>query len=81
MYKYTAVQLSQYTMGFVVDKAALGQVFSGDFGFPRQSFHRLIYTHHHPQSGAGTIGQIVADIPRGSVVVQALCYEPEDTMR
>jgi hypothetical protein len=23
----------------------------------------------------------VADIPRGSVVVQALCYEPEDTMR
>jgi hypothetical protein len=26
-------------VGFVVDKAALGQVFSEYFGFPCQSFH------------------------------------------
>jgi hypothetical protein len=30
-------------VGFVVDKAALGQVFSEYFGFPCQSFH-----HNHP---------------------------------
>jgi hypothetical protein len=39
-------------VGFVVDKVALGQVFSEYFGFPCQSsFHRLL--HNHP----GTIGQ------------------------
>jgi hypothetical protein len=33
-------------MGFVVDKAALGQVFSEYFGFPCQSlFHQFL--HHH----------------------------------
>jgi hypothetical protein len=48
-----------------MDKAALGQVFSEYFGFPCQSFHRLLHTHHHPSSGAGTIGQIVADVPNG----------------
>jgi hypothetical protein len=52
-------------VGFVVDKVALGQVFSKYFGFPCQfSFHRLLHTHHL-SSGAGTIGQIVADIPSG----------------
>jgi hypothetical protein len=36
-------------VGFVVDKVALGQVFSEYFGFPCQfSFHLLLHTHHHP---------------------------------
>jgi hypothetical protein len=34
-------------VGFVVDKAELGQVFSENFGFPFHSFHRLLHTHHH----------------------------------
>jgi hypothetical protein len=29
------------------------------------SFHRLLYTHHHLSSGAGTIDQFVADVPSG----------------
>jgi hypothetical protein len=52
-------------MGFVVDKMAMGQVFSEYFGFPRQfSFPRLIHTHHL-STGASTIGQLVADVPSG----------------
>jgi hypothetical protein len=52
-------------VGFVVGKVALGQVFSEYFGFPWQfSFHRLLHTHHL-SSGAGTIGQLVADVPSG----------------
>jgi hypothetical protein len=44
-----------------VDKVALGKVFSEYFGFPCQfPFH----THHLPLA-AGTVGQIVADVPRG----------------
>jgi hypothetical protein len=37
-------------VGFVVDKVALGQVFSEYFGFPCQSsFHRIIlHPHNHP---------------------------------
>jgi hypothetical protein len=43
----------------------LGQVFSEYFGFPCQfSFHRLLHTHRL-SSGAGTIGQLVADVPSG----------------
>jgi hypothetical protein len=50
---------------FVVDKVALRQVFSENFGFPCQFlFHRLLHTHHL-SSGAGTIGQLVGDIPSG----------------
>jgi hypothetical protein len=45
--------------GFVVDKAALGRVSSEYFRFHCQSFHRLLHTHHHSSSGAGTIEQIV----------------------
>jgi hypothetical protein len=49
----------------VVDKLALGQVFSEYFCFPCQfSFHRLLH-NHHLSSGAGTIGQTVADVPSG----------------
>jgi hypothetical protein len=45
-------------LGFVVDKVALGQVFSKYFGFSCQSsFHQLLHNHHHLSSGAGTIGQ------------------------
>jgi hypothetical protein len=53
-------------MGFVVGKVDLGQVFSEYFGFPCYfSFHRLLHIHHHLPSGAGTIGQVVADVPSG----------------
>jgi hypothetical protein len=53
-------------VGFVVEKVALEQVFSEYFGFPYQfSFHRLFHIHHHLSFGAGTIGQIVADVQRG----------------
>jgi hypothetical protein len=48
-------------VGFVVDKVALGQVFSEHFSFPCQfSFHQILHTHL--SSGAGTVGQIVADV-------------------
>jgi hypothetical protein len=44
-------------VGFVVDKMALGQVFSEYFGFSCQSsFHQLLHNLHR-SSGAGTIGQ------------------------
>jgi hypothetical protein len=50
---------------FVVAKESLAQVFSGYFGFRCQfSFHRLLHTHHL-SSGAGTIGELVADVPSG----------------
>jgi hypothetical protein len=48
-----------------VDKAALGQVFFEHYGFPCQSFHRLLHIHHHLSSGVGTIGQIVAYVQSG----------------
>jgi hypothetical protein len=35
-------------VGFVMDKAALGQVFSEYFGWPCQSFHRYLHYHNHP---------------------------------
>jgi hypothetical protein len=50
---------------FVVDKVALGQVFSEYFDFPCQfSFPRLLNIHHL-SPGAGTMGQLVADEPTG----------------
>jgi hypothetical protein len=54
-------------VGFVVDKVALGQVFSLYFGFPCQfALHPLLYNHHHHLSTvAGTIGRTVADVPSG----------------
>jgi hypothetical protein len=52
-------------VGFGVDKVALGQVFVEYFGFPCQfSFHLLLHTHHL-SSGAGIIGQLVADVLSG----------------
>jgi hypothetical protein len=36
-------------VGFVVDKVALGQFFSDNFGFPCQSsFHQFLHHHNHP---------------------------------
>jgi hypothetical protein len=56
-------------VGFVVDKVALGQVFSKYFGFPCQiAFHRLLHNHHHLSPGAGKIGQIVAAVPSGLTI-------------
>jgi hypothetical protein len=61
----TAVDQFKPRSGHVVDKVALGQVFSKYFCFPCQfSFHRLLHTHHLPPR-AGTIGQLVAGIPSG----------------
>jgi hypothetical protein len=49
-------------VGFVVDKMALEQLFSKYFGFPCQSlFHQML--HIHLSSGAGTIDELVADVP------------------
>jgi hypothetical protein len=59
-------ELRSRHVGFVVDIVAPGQVFTDYFGSPRQfSFHRLLHNHHHLSSGAGTMGQIVADVPSG----------------
>jgi hypothetical protein len=55
----------------MMDKVALGKVFSEYFGFPCQfSFHRLLHIyhhrhHHHLSFGAGTIGQIVTNVLSG----------------
>jgi hypothetical protein len=51
-------------VGFVVNKVALGRVFSEYFGFPCQSsFHQILHHHNHP--GQATIGQTVAAVPSG----------------
>jgi hypothetical protein len=48
-----------------MDKVALGQVFFENFDFPCYfSFHRPFHTHHL-SSGAGKIGQLVAEVPSG----------------
>jgi hypothetical protein len=45
-------------MGFVVQKVALGQVFSEYLDYPCQSlFHQFLLNHHHQSSGAGKIDQ------------------------
>jgi hypothetical protein len=54
-----------WQVGFVVDKMALGQVFSEYFGFPCQP-HFIPSTSASSQSlGTGTIGQYMAAVPRG----------------
>jgi hypothetical protein len=50
-------------MEFEVDKVAAGKISSDYFGFSCNSFHGLLHIQHHPSSWAGTIGQIVADVP------------------
>jgi hypothetical protein len=52
------------TCGICVGQRALWEVFSEYVRFPYQfSFHQLLHTHL--ASGAGTIGQIVFDVPSG----------------
>jgi hypothetical protein len=42
------VQARVWQVGFVVDNAALGQVFSEYFSFPCQSsFHQILHHHNH----------------------------------
>jgi hypothetical protein len=54
---------------FVVDKGELWQDLYEYFGFPWQfSFHQLLYTHL--SSGAGTIEQLVANVPSGLNLTQ-----------
>jgi hypothetical protein len=49
-------------VGFVVDKVALGQVFSEYFGFPCQFlFHQMVHIHRL-LFAAGTMGQLVTDV-------------------
>jgi hypothetical protein len=51
-------------VGFVVDKMALEQIFFEFFGFPHQlSFDKML--HIRLSSGAGTINQLVTDVPSG----------------
>jgi hypothetical protein len=53
-----------WQVGFVMDKVALGQVFSEYFGFPCQnhSFNQLLHHHHnHPEQSADALRQ--ADHP------------------
>jgi hypothetical protein len=58
------VRARVWQVGFVVDKVALGQVFSEYFGFPMPNF-----TPSNSPSlqspGADTIGHSVADVPSG----------------
>jgi hypothetical protein len=59
--QYGLMGLTPYSfqtwVGCVVDKVALGQVFSEYFGFPCQSsFHQFLHNHPHLSSRAGTIG-------------------------
>jgi hypothetical protein len=44
------VRARVWQVGFVVDKMALGQVFSEYFGFPCQSsFHQILHHHNRPR--------------------------------
>jgi hypothetical protein len=52
-------------VGFVVDKVALGQVFSEYFGFPCHSYSTDCSTFIIYQPVAGRIGQLAADVPSG----------------
>jgi hypothetical protein len=47
-------------VGFVVDKAALGQVFSEYFSFPCQSFHQFL-RHNHSGWHITPIGGPIAE--------------------
>jgi hypothetical protein len=55
--------VSGHHVGFVVDKAALGQVFSEYFGFPLPIIPPNSPSSYSP--GAGTIGLLVAAVPSG----------------
>jgi hypothetical protein len=45
-----------WQVGFVVDKVALGHVFSEYFGFPCQpSFNQILHHHHHYHNHPGQV--------------------------
>jgi hypothetical protein len=46
-------------------QSGIGAGFLWVLPFRCQSFHRVLHTLHHPTSGAGIIGLIVADVPSG----------------
>jgi hypothetical protein len=53
-------------VGFMVDKEALGHVVSQYFCFPcKYLFHQMLHIHLSFRNGAGTIAQLVADVPSG----------------
>jgi hypothetical protein len=59
---------------YVVDKAALEQVFSEYFSFPYQAFHWLLHTHHQSSSSRpGIIDHLVA-----SVIVDSVPLHPKE---
>jgi hypothetical protein len=51
-------------MGFVVEKATLGQVFSRRFGFTWHSFHKLFHAHHHLPSVAVQYAKWTSPYPK-----------------
>jgi hypothetical protein len=54
----TVLEPGSSHVGFVVEKVALGHLFSEYFCFPcPSSFHQFHHNHHHLSSRAGTIGQ------------------------
>jgi hypothetical protein len=58
-------------VGFVVDKVALGRIFSEYFGFPCQSsFHQILHHHNHPVQA--TIGQSMAAVASGPSLCSAV---------
>jgi hypothetical protein len=67
-------------VGFVVNKAEPGQVFSEYFGFLCQAFHRLLHTHLS-LTGAGSVGHLVASVDSVSPHLTARrkkkCYSNE----
>jgi hypothetical protein len=47
--RWLPTMAARVQLGFVVDKVALGRVFSKYFGFPYQSsFHQILHHHNHP---------------------------------
>jgi hypothetical protein len=59
------VRARVWQVGFVVDKVALGQVFSEHFVFPLLIFIPPNSPSSSQSPGAGTIGHSVADVPSG----------------
>jgi hypothetical protein len=62
--KFQSVPSNFLQTSSVVEKVALGQVFSEYFGFACQfSFRQIL--HINLSRGAGTIGRLLADVPSG----------------
>jgi hypothetical protein len=62
----TARVLAQVRLSEICgEQSGTGHVPSEYLGFPCQAFHRLLHTLHHPSSDAGTISQILVDVPSG----------------